>query len=99
MWLRFGNEKRPPPELLPILLHALLNRVHCLRALELLARFLDLGCWTVNMALTVGFFPNLLILLQCPDQEMYPWLVSIWAKILAVDPSCKEDLIRNSSHK
>ena len=28
-----------------------------------------------------------------------PLLVSIWAKILAVDSSCQTDLIRDSSHK
>ena len=28
-----------------------------------------------------------------------PLLVSIWAKILAVDTSCQTDLIRDSSHK
>ncbi len=32
-------------------------------------------------------------------RELRPLLVSIWAKILAVDPSCQTDLIRDSSHK
>ncbi len=35
-----------------------------MRALELLGRFLDLGPWAVNLALSVGIFPYVLKLLQ-----------------------------------
>ena len=51
------------------------------------------------MALSVGIFPYVLKLLQSSARELRPLLVSIWAKILAVDPSCQSDLIRDSSHK
>lgn len=86
-WLIFivGGEKRNPPEQLPIVLQVLLSQVHRMRALELLARFLDLGPWAVNLALSVGIFPYVLKLLQSAAKELRPLLVFIWAKILAVD--------------
>lgn len=59
--------------------------MHRLRALELLGRFLDLGPWAVNLALSVGIFPYVLKLLQATARELRPLLVFIWAKILAVD--------------
>jgi regulator-associated protein of mTOR len=85
VWLTFGSEKRPPPEQLPIVLQVLLSQVHRVRALELLGRFLDLGLWAVNLALSVGIFPYVLKLLQSSAKELRPLLVFIWAKILAVD--------------
>lgn len=63
----------------------LLSQVHRLRALELLGKFLDLGPWAVNLALSVGIFPYVLKLLQSSARELRPLLVFIWAKILAVD--------------
>jgi len=63
----------------------LLSQVHRLRALALLGRFLDLGPWAVNLALSVGIFPYVLKLLQSSARELRPLLVFIWAKILAVD--------------
>merc|ERR1719225_648926 len=89
VWLKYGGEKRPPPEQLPIVLQVLLSQAHRLRALDLLGRFLDLGPWAVNLALSVGIFPYVL----------KPLLVFIWAKILAVDSSCQQDLVRDQSHK
>ncbi|XP_068158364.1 regulatory-associated protein of mTOR [Drosophila tropicalis] len=88
------SESRTPPEQLPIVLQVLLSQVHRLRALELLARFLDLGPWAVNLALGVGIFPYVLKLLQSSTRELRPVLVFIWAKILAVDPSCQVDLVK-----
>lgn len=80
-----GSEKRTPPEQLPIVLQVLLSQVHRTRALELLGRFLDLGPWAVNLALSVGIFPYVLKLLQSSAVELRPFLVFIWVKILAVD--------------
>lgn len=80
-----GSEERSPPEQLPIVLQVLLSNVHRMRALELLGRFLDLGPWAVNLALSVGIFPYVLKLLQSFAKELRPLLVFIWAKILAVD--------------
>lgn len=86
MWLINGSELKSPPEQLPIVLQFLLSQAHRLQALELLGRFLDLGAWAVNSALSVGIFPYVLKLLGSKLRELQPILVFIWAKILAVDP-------------
>ncbi|KAL0278568.1 UNVERIFIED_CONTAM: hypothetical protein PYX00_000353 [Menopon gallinae] len=99
VWLDLGGEHRNPPEQLPIVLQVLLSQVHRLRALELLGRFLDLGPWAVNLALSVGIFPYVLKLLQSSARELRPLLVFIWAKILAVDSTCQADLVRDKGHK
>ncbi|XP_074601367.1 regulatory associated protein of MTOR complex 1 isoform X2 [Brevipalpus obovatus] len=106
VWLTFGasidakvNPDYNHPEQLPIVLQVLLSQVHRLKALELLGRFLDLGPWAVNMALSVGIFPYVLKLLQSSARELRPLLVFIWAKILAVDESCQEELVRDNGHK
>ena len=67
-------------------LQVLLSQVHRVRALDLLSRFLDLGPWAVNQALSVGIFPYVLKLLQASARELRPLLVIIWAKIMALDP-------------
>ncbi|XP_037045571.1 regulatory-associated protein of mTOR [Bradysia coprophila] len=99
VWLEQGNEERSPPEQLPIVLQVLLSQVHRLRALALLGRFLDLGPWAVNLALSVGIFPYVLKLLQASAKELRPLLVFIWAKILAVDNTCQVDLVCDQGHK
>lgn len=99
VWLHLGSEMRAPPEQLPVVLQVLLSQVHRLRALELLGRFLDLGPWAVNLALSVGIFPYVLKLLQSSARELRPLLVFIWAKILAVDSTCQAELVRDNGHK
>ncbi|KAG5869942.1 hypothetical protein JTB14_023212 [Gonioctena quinquepunctata] len=99
VWLELGSEERNPPEQLPIVLQVLLSQVHRMRALELLGKFLDLGPWAVNLALSVGIFPYVLKLLQSYAKELRPLLVFIWAKILAVDNTCQSDLVRDNGHK
>ncbi|KAF5293532.1 hypothetical protein FQA39_LY03017 [Lamprigera yunnana] len=98
VWLELGSEDRYPPEQLPIVLQVLLSQVHRMRALELLGKFLDLGPWAVNLALSVGIFPYVLKLLQSCARELRPLLVFIWAKILAVDNTCQADLVRDKGH-
>nr|ALE20568.1 Raptor [Leptinotarsa decemlineata] len=98
VWLELGSEERDPPEQLPIVLQVLLSQVHRVRALELLGKFLDLGPWAVNLALSVGIFPYVLKLLQSSAAELRPLLVYIWAKILAVDNACQSDLVRDNGH-
>ena len=67
----------------------LLSQVHRARALALLGRFLDLGSWAVDLALSVGIFPYVLKLLQTSSAELRDTLVFIWTKILALDRSCQ----------
>lgn len=81
------------------MLQVLLSQSHRLRALQLLARFLDLGPKSVNLALSVGIFPYILRLLNSPAAELRNVLVFIWSKILALDRSCRTDLIKEGFHK
>lgn len=70
VWLEYGDETKEPPEQLPVVLQVLLSQVHRARALFLLARFLDMGSFAVNLALSVGIFPYVLKLLpstQAPE--------------------------------
>ncbi|RKP10243.1 raptor N-terminal caspase like domain-containing protein [Thamnocephalis sphaerospora] len=97
-WLQHGSVTRSPPEQLPIVLQVLLSQVHRLRALLLLSRFLDLGAWAVHHALAVGIFPYVLKLLQSPAVELRPVLIFIWARMLAVDHSCAQDLSKDNGY-
>ncbi|XP_047142923.1 regulatory-associated protein of mTOR isoform X1 [Hydra vulgaris] len=99
VWLAMGREDREPPEQLPVVLQVLLSQVHRLRALDLLGRFLDLGPWAVNLALSVNISPYILRLLRSPTRELRPLLVFILAKILAVDSSFQTDLVQENGHK
>ncbi|KAK9885165.1 hypothetical protein WA026_010675 [Henosepilachna vigintioctopunctata] len=94
-----GSEEKSPPEQLPIVLQVLLSQIHRMRALELLGRFLNLGPWAVNLALSVGIFPYVLKLLQSSASELRAPLLFIWSKILAIDKTCQSDLVRDGGHK
>lgn len=94
VWLQTGSASKKAPDQLPIVLQVLLSQAHRLRALILLSRFLDLGPWAVNLALSIGIFPYVLKLLQSPASELKPVLIFIWARILAVDGSCQQDLLK-----
>ena len=98
VWLEHGSEQKPPPEQLPIVLQVLLSQSHRLRALVLLGRFLDMGPWAVDLALSVGIFPYVLKLLQTTAPDLRQILVFIWTKILALDRSCQQDLVKDNSH-
>lgn len=98
VYLSQGALDRKPPDQLPIVLQVLLSQVHRLRALILLSKFLDLGPWAVNLALSIGIFPYVLKLLQSAAQELKPVMVFIWARILAVDPSCQTDLLKDNGY-
>ncbi|KAI3811053.1 hypothetical protein L1987_20769 [Smallanthus sonchifolius] len=63
----------------------LLSQCHRFRALVLLGRFLDMGPWAVDLALSVGIFPYVLKLLQTTTPELRQILVFILTKILALD--------------
>ena len=71
------------------LVQVLLSQVHRMRALKLLGRFLDMGSWAVDLALSVGIFPYVLKLLQTTAADLRSTLVFIWTKILALDKSCQ----------
>ncbi|WZY96063.1 hypothetical protein YC2023_068392 [Brassica napus] len=98
VWLDHGSELKKPPEQLPIVLQVLLSQCHRYRALVLLGRFLDMGSWAVDQALSVGIFPYVLKLLQTTTNELRQILVFIWTKILALDKSCQIDLVKDGGH-
>jgi len=98
VWLERGDDSKDPPEQLPIVLQVLLSQSHRLRALVLLGRFLDMGSWAVDLALSVGIFPYVLKLLQTTAPDLRQILVFIWTKILAFDRSCQVDLVKDSGH-
>ncbi|KAI9819131.1 MAG: hypothetical protein M1827_007287 [Pycnora praestabilis] len=99
VYLSQGAVGQKPPDQLPIVLQVLLSQVHRLRALILLSKFLDLGAWAVNLALSIGIFPYVLKLLQSAAQELKPVMVFIWARILAVDQSCQADLLKDNGYQ
>lgn len=101
VWLDLdhSSNQQPDHQLLPIILQVLLSPVHRLRALDLLSRFLNLGPGAVHSALSVGIFPYVLKLLQSNAREVRPFLLSIWAKILAIDRRCQVDLVRDHYHR
>eukprot|EP00246_Nothoceros_aenigmaticus_P010872 TRINITY_DN2780_c0_g1_i3.p1 TRINITY_DN2780_c0_g1~~TRINITY_DN2780_c0_g1_i3.p1 ORF type:complete len:984 (+),score=169.84 TRINITY_DN2780_c0_g1_i3:2-2953(+) len=98
VWLEHGSERKKQPEQLPIVLQVLLSQSHRYRALVLLGRFLDMGAWAVDQALSVGIFPYVLKLLQTTATELRQILVFIWTKILALDKSCQVDLVKDGGH-
>ncbi|CAN7002417.1 unnamed protein product [Brassica rapa subsp. trilocularis] len=98
VWLDHGSELKKPPEQLPIVLQVLLSQCHRYRALVLLGRFLDMGSWAVDQALSVGIFPYVLKLLQTTTNELRQILVFIWTKILSLDKSCQIDLVKDGGH-
>ena len=99
VYLGQGALKHEMPEQLPVVLQVLLSQVHRLRALILLSKFLDLGPWAVNMALSIGIFPYVLKLLQSQAIELKPVMVFIWARILAIDQTCQGDLVKDNGYQ
>ncbi|CAJ0651147.1 10538_t:CDS:2 [Entrophospora sp. SA101] len=99
VWLSKGSVSQKPPEQLPIVLQVLLSQAHRSRALGLLSKYLDLGPKAVNLALSIGIFPYVLKLLQSPAADLKPPLVFIWARILAVDRSCQQDLLKDKGYE
>ena len=100
VFLQQGAPKQQAPTQLPIVLQVLLSQVHRLRALVLLSKFLDLGPWAVNLALTIGIFPYVVKLLQSPAHELKPIMIFIWARIVAVDAKAVQaDLLKDSGYQ
>ena len=99
VWLEHGHPGKSPPEQLPIVLQVLLSQSHRLKALVLLGRFLDMGPWAVDLALSVGIFPYVLKLLQTTAADLRQILIFIWAKILALDRKCQVDLTKDNGHE
>lgn len=98
VYLTQGAVTHKPPDQLPVVLQVLLSQQHRVRALILLGKFLDMGPWAVNLALSIGIFPYVLKLLQSAAAELKPVMVFIWTRVLAVDLSCQQDLLKDSGY-
>ncbi|KAH8802892.1 raptor N-terminal caspase like domain-containing protein [Xylogone sp. PMI_703] len=99
VYLTQGATSQKPPDQLPVVLQVLLSQQHRVRALILLGKFLDLGPWAVDLALSIGIFPYVLKLLQSAAAELRPVMVFIWTRVLAVDISCQQDLLKDSGYQ
>ncbi|RDL36142.1 WD40 repeat-like protein [Venustampulla echinocandica] len=98
VYLTQGAVEHKAPDQLPVVLQVLLSQQHRVRALILLGKFLDLGPWAVNLALSIGIFPYVLKLLQSAATELKPVMVFIWTRVLAVDLTCQTDLLKDSGY-
>jgi len=94
VYLTQGAVTHKAPDQLPVVLQVLLSQQHRVRALILLGKFLDMGPWAVNLALSIGIFPYVLKLLQSAANELKPVMVFIWTRVLAVDLTCQTDLLK-----
>lgn len=98
VYLTHGAVTQKAPDQLPVVLQVLLSQQHRVRALILLGKFLDMGPWAVNLALSIGIFPYVLKLLQSAAAELKPVMVFIWTRVLAVDITCQADLLKDSGY-
>lgn len=98
VYLQQGAVTQKAPDQLPVVLQVLLSQQHRVRALILLGKFLDMGPWAVNLALSIGIFPYVLKLLQSAANELKPVMVFIWTRVLAVDITCQTDLLKDSGY-
>lgn len=98
VYLTQGAVTHEAPDQLPVVLQVLLSQQHRVRALILLGKFLDMGPWAVNLALSIGIFAYVLKLLQSVAIELKPVMVFIWTRVLAVDITCQQDLLKDSGY-
>lgn len=99
IWLEHGPPAQRAPLQLCIVLQVLLSQLHRLRALKLLAEFLDLGTWATDMSLSVGIHAYVQKLLVSQTPDLQPVLTFIWSKVLHFDPSCCKQLLQKHGHE
>lgn len=80
---------------LPIILQILLSQSHRLRALELLAKYLDFpNLGHEDAVLQVGIHPYLLKLFQSTSKEIRKPFLKIWLTLLRWDRSTSEEIVQ-----
>lgn len=94
VWLEHGPSSKQAPVQLCIVLQVLLSQLHRLRALKLLAEFLDLGDWATEMSLAVGIHAYVQKLLVSASAGLQPVLTFIWSKVVQFDSSCCKQLVQ-----
>ncbi|KAJ2417118.1 Target of rapamycin complex 1 subunit kog1 [Coemansia sp. IMI 209128] len=83
-----------PPDELPAVLQVLLSQQYRLRALILLYRFMNLGPWAVDLAMSVGIYPYMTKLLASTTTEIREILILVWARLSAVDMALHPELMK-----
>ena len=77
----------------------MLVQAHRERALQLLCEFVDLGTWAVCQAITVGLLPYIHRLVTNNEIALADRLVFAWAKIVSIDKSSQNELIKCQTFK
>lgn len=96
IWLDMGPDFRDPPEQLPVMLQVLLSPAWRVKALQLISRYMQTGPMAVDESLSVGVFPYMSQLLKNHQiREIRNDLVFIWSKILALDDSCRVEIVKS----
>ena len=91
-----------PPDQLPAALQVLLSQNLRPRALKLFADFCDFGPWACLECLHVGIHPYILKLIgnnntSVAGNTVTRSLLHIWTRLMGVDSSCKNDLLKDSA--
>ncbi|OMJ21025.1 WD repeat-containing protein mip1 [Smittium culicis] len=88
-----------PPLELPVVLQVLLSQNYRHNALALLYSFLILGPWAVDLAYAIGISPFIVKLLGSATNEITGLLILVWAKLVAGDPDCSKELLKNDGYR
>ncbi|OLY83863.1 WD repeat-containing protein mip1 [Smittium mucronatum] len=88
-----------PPLELPVVLQVLLSQNYRHNALALLYSFLVLGPWAVDLAYAIGISPFIVKLLGSATNEITGLLILVWAKLVAGDPDCSKELLKNDGYR
>ncbi|KAJ9436018.1 Regulatory-associated protein of TOR 1 [Diplonema papillatum] len=79
LWVEFAGTSTKTPDQLPCIIQGLSSHQYRVRSLRLLARFLDLGEWAVEDALSCGVMPYVCKLLHQVRTESWIMSVSVTA--------------------
>ncbi|PVV02718.1 hypothetical protein BB560_002823 [Smittium megazygosporum] len=88
-----------PPKQLPVVLQVLLSQNYRHNALALLYNFLLLGPWAVDLIFAIGISPFIVKLLGTASNEITGLLILVWSKLVAGDPSCLVELLKNDGYR
>ncbi|KAJ1674840.1 Target of rapamycin complex 1 subunit kog1, partial [Spiromyces aspiralis] len=80
------------PVALPAVLQVILNVRYRHQALMLFYQFISLGPWAVDLAMAVGIIRYIVRLLQSNSREIRDVLIMICARMVAVDPTFRQNL-------
>lgn len=95
IWLDMGPDFRDSPEQLPGMIQFIMSRAGRVKALRLISNYIKSCPMTVDEFMSVGVFPYMP---QRPKNhqigEIRNGLMFIWNKSLAVDSSCRVEVVK-----